>query len=75
MAMSARFAVAMLAGAAAAVSSPRQVAAAVPPDWPQVVAAAKKEGKLVWYTSLTIYKEMAKALEARYPGVVVEPYQ
>ena len=36
---------------------------------------AKKEGKLVWYTSLTIYKEMAKALEARYPGVVVEPYQ
>jgi iron(III) transport system substrate-binding protein len=36
---------------------------------------AKKEGKLVWYTSLTIYKEMAKAFEARYPGVAVEPYR
>src|SRR5688572_2295529 len=36
----------MLAGAAAVVTSPRPVTAAVPPDWPQVVAAAKKEGKL-----------------------------
>jgi iron(III) transport system substrate-binding protein len=36
---------------------------------------AKKEGKLVWYTSLTIYKEMAKSFEARYPGVIVEPYR
>jgi len=36
---------------------------------------AKKEGKLVWYTSLTVYKEMAKFFEARYPGVSVEPYR
>ena len=36
---------------------------------------AKKEGKLVWYTSLTIYKEMAKAFEAKYSGVTVEPYR
>jgi len=36
---------------------------------------AKKEGKLIWYTSLTIYKEMAKSFEARYPGVTVEPYR
>jgi iron(III) transport system substrate-binding protein len=36
---------------------------------------AKKEGKLVWYTSLTIYKEMAKFFEAKYPGVSVEPYR
>lgn len=36
---------------------------------------ARREGKLVWYTSLTIYKEMAKAFEARYPGVAVEPYR
>jgi iron(III) transport system substrate-binding protein len=36
---------------------------------------AKKEGKLVWYTSLTIYKEMAKSFEARYPGVTVELYR
>ena len=36
---------------------------------------AKKEGKLVWYTSLTPYKEFAKAFEAKYPGVTVEPYR
>jgi iron(III) transport system substrate-binding protein len=36
---------------------------------------AKKEGKLVWYTSLTIYKEMAKSFEAKYPGVTVELYR
>jgi iron(III) transport system substrate-binding protein len=36
---------------------------------------AKKEGKFVWYTSLTVYKEMAKFFEARYPGVTVEPYR
>jgi iron(III) transport system substrate-binding protein len=36
---------------------------------------AKKETKLVWYTSLTIYKEMAKYFEAKYPGVTVEFYR
>jgi iron(III) transport system substrate-binding protein len=36
---------------------------------------AKKEGKLVWYTSLTPYKEIAKNFESRYPGVTVEPYR
>src|ERR1043166_8861393 len=36
---------------------------------------AKKEGKVVWYTSLTIYKEIAKYFEAKYPGVTVEPYR
>jgi len=36
----------VLAGAAAAVTSPRPVTAAAPPEWPEVVAAAKKEGKL-----------------------------
>jgi iron(III) transport system substrate-binding protein len=36
---------------------------------------AKKEGKLVWYTSLSTYKEMAKAFEAKYPGVNVEFYR
>jgi len=36
---------------------------------------AKKEGKLVWYTSLTVYKEMAKSFEAKYPGVTVEVYR
>ena len=36
---------------------------------------AKKEGKVVWYTSLTVYKEMAKFFEAKYPGVTVEVYR
>jgi len=36
---------------------------------------AKKEGKLVWYTSLSTYKEMAKSFEAKYPGVTVEFYR
>jgi iron(III) transport system substrate-binding protein len=36
---------------------------------------AKKEGKLVWYTSLSTYKEVAKAFETKYPGVSVEFYR
>ena len=36
---------------------------------------AKKEGKLVWYTSLVPYKEIAKTFEAKYPGVSVEIYR
>jgi len=36
---------------------------------------AKKEGKLVWYTSLTSYKQIAQSFEAKYPGVTVEPYR
>jgi iron(III) transport system substrate-binding protein len=36
---------------------------------------AKKEGKLVWYTSLTVYKEMAKFFEAKYSGITVELYR
>src|SRR4026207_120281 len=36
---------------------------------------AKKEGKLVWYTSLSTYKEIAKAFETKYPGVNVEFYR
>ena len=36
---------------------------------------AKKEGKVVWYTSLTVYKEVAKAFETKYPGVAVEVYR
>jgi iron(III) transport system substrate-binding protein len=36
---------------------------------------AKKEGKVVWYTSLTVYKEVARAFETKYPGVAVEVYR
>ena len=40
-----------------------------------LVEGAKKEGKVVWYTSLTTYKEIAKVFEAKYPGVKVEAYR
>jgi iron(III) transport system substrate-binding protein len=36
---------------------------------------ARKEGKLVWYTSLSTYKDIAKAFDAKYPGVTVEFYR
>ncbi|MBM4263086.1 MAG: extracellular solute-binding protein [Deltaproteobacteria bacterium] len=36
---------------------------------------AKKEGKLVWYTSLVPHKEIAKLFTERYPGVAVDIYR
>lgn len=36
---------------------------------------AKKEGKIVWYTSLVPNKEIAKVFESKYPGVTVETYR
>jgi iron(III) transport system substrate-binding protein len=38
-------------------------------------AGAKKEGKLVWYTSLTAHRDIANVFEAKYPGVRVETYR
>ena len=35
-------------------------------------AGAKKEGKLVWYTSLTAHRDIANVFEAKYPGIKVE---
>jgi iron(III) transport system substrate-binding protein len=38
---------------------------------PELIEAAKKEGKIVWYTSveLELAEKVAKAFEAKYPGV------
>ena len=38
---------------------------------PELVAAARKEGKIVWYTSLDlpVAERVAQAFEAKYPGV------
>jgi iron(III) transport system substrate-binding protein len=36
---------------------------------------AKREGKVVWYTSLSAYKEVAKSFESKYPGVTVELFR
>ena len=40
---------------------------------PQLVDAAKKEGKIVWYTSLDlpVSEKVARAFEAKYPGISV----
>jgi iron(III) transport system substrate-binding protein len=43
----------------------------------RLLAGAKSEGKVVWYTSLagSSYKELAKGFESKYPGVKIEPYR
>jgi iron(III) transport system substrate-binding protein len=53
--------------------STRVVSAAPPASsvTPELIAAAKKEGKVVWYTSvdLKLSEQIGKAFEAKYPGV------
>jgi iron(III) transport system substrate-binding protein len=43
----------------------------------RLLAGARAEGKVTWYTSLagSSYKELAKGFEAKYPGVQIEPYR
>ena len=63
---------AVLAGAAL---STRVMADAPPaePITPALIAAAKKEGQVVYYTStdLPVAEKLAKAFEAKYPGIAV----
>ena len=65
----------VLAGSAAIAASSYavQVRAAPEPQkiTPALIEAAKKEGKLSWYTSvdLPVAEKIAKAFEAAYPGV------
>ena len=42
-----------------------------------LLAGAKNEGKVVWYTSLagSSYKELAQGFENKYPGVKVDVYR
>src|SRR5689334_16278282 len=63
-------------GAVAASSLLASVSSAAPPAsavTPQLVDAAKKEGKIVYYTSidLPVAERIAKAFEATYPGIAV----
>ena len=43
----------------------------------RLVAGARAEGKVVWYTSLagSSYKDLANGFEAKYPGIKVETYR
>ena len=58
------------------LSSTTKVLSAAPPATavtPALIEAAKKEGKVVYYTSvdLPLAEKIAKAFEAKYPGVAV----
>jgi iron(III) transport system substrate-binding protein len=61
---------------ASSILSTRVLSAAPPASTvtPELIAAAKKEGKVVWYTSidLKVSEEIAKAFETKYPGVKVQ---
>src|ERR1051325_6683724 len=63
---------ALVAGSA---FSTRVLSAAPPASaiTPQLVEAAKKEGKVVWYTSvdLPLAEKIAKSFEAKFPGIAV----
>ena len=59
----------------ASLAATRVMAAAPPPTaiTPALIDAAKKEGKVVYYTSidLPLAEKIAKAFEAKFPGVAV----
>jgi iron(III) transport system substrate-binding protein len=40
-----------------------------------LMAGAKKEGKLIWYTTLTAHRDIANVFESKYPGIKVETYR
>src|SRR4051794_22672036 len=64
------------AGAAALGLATTKVQAAAPPAsaiTPELIAAAKKEGKVIYYTSidLPLAEKIAKSFEAKFPGIAV----
>src|SRR5512142_1066355 len=69
----------LLIGSSALVAgsgfSTRVLSAAPPASaiTPQLIEAAKKEGKVVWYTSvdLPLAEKIAKSFEAKFPGIAV----
>ena len=69
----------MLRGSAALVAgaafSTRVMAAAPPPEavTPALIEFARKEGQVIHYTStdLPVAEKLAKAFEAKYPGIAV----
>src|SRR5580704_19517110 len=52
-------------------ASPPAAAPAEGSITPELIAAARQEGKVTWYTSvdLPLGEKMARAFEAKYPGV------
>ena len=60
-------------GAAAFSTRVMAQAPAAEAPTPALIEAAKKEGKVVWYTSvdLPLAEKVGKAFEAKYPGIAV----
>jgi iron(III) transport system substrate-binding protein len=66
---------AVLALVAALASGVAHSQAPAPYDvTPQLVSAAQKEGKVVWYsaTDVQVAEKLARAFEAKYPGIKVQ---
>jgi iron(III) transport system substrate-binding protein len=66
---------AALATAAALLAGPASAQAPAPYEaTPQLIAAAQKEGKVVWYsaTDVAVAEKLARAFEAKYPGIKVQ---
>ncbi len=64
-----------IAGAAVFIAGAALAQAPAPTKvTPELIEAAKKEGKIVWYTSveLELAERVAKAFEAKYPGIPVQ---
>jgi iron(III) transport system substrate-binding protein len=55
-------------------SAPAFAVASTPSAAPELLAKAKEEGKVVWYTSIELQtaEQIAKAFEAAYPGIEVQ---
>lgn len=70
-----QFAAAAAASTVLAPLGARVLSAAPPPQaiTPELIEAAKKEGKVTYYTAmdLSVAEPMAKAFEAKYPGIKV----
>jgi iron(III) transport system substrate-binding protein len=65
----------LLALALAFLAAPVAARAAGPADEAAKLAAAKKEGKVVWYVSMfdiDTAEQVGKAFEAKYPGITVD---
>src|SRR5881392_4366396 len=73
--MSAKAVLAALATAGAMLPAISSAQAPAPYDaTPQLIAAAQKEGKVVWYsaTDVQVAEKLARAFEAKYPGIKVQ---
>src|SRR5262249_16778332 len=64
----------LIAGLALTATVAQAQTPAATPITPAMVEAAKKEGKVVWYTSVELRtaEKIAKAFEAKYPGITVQ---